>query len=45
MAKHLKQKALECNRFTDLVSEELICEAIYSIDDFLLLLSTFSQYK
>ena len=44
MAKNLKQKALECHRFTDVASEELICEAIYSVDNFLLLLSTFSQY-
>jgi SAM-dependent methyltransferase len=44
IAQHLKQKALECDCFTDLVSEELMCEVSYSVDDFLLLLSTFSPY-
>ncbi len=36
--------AIDSGRFEDLVSEELVCEVSYSIDDYLTLLSTYSPY-
>lgn len=38
------QFAIDSGRFEDLVSEELVCEVSYSIDDYLTLLSTYSPY-
>lgn len=36
--------AINSGRFQDLVSEELVCEVSYSVDDYLTLLSTYSPY-
>ena len=36
--------AIDSGRFQDLVTEELVCEVSYSIDDYLTLLSTYSPY-
>jgi len=36
--------AIDSGRFQDLLSEELVCEVSYSIDDYLTLLSTYSPY-
>lgn len=36
--------AIDSGRFQDLVSEELVCEVSYSVDDYLTLLSTYSPY-
>jgi SAM-dependent methyltransferase len=36
--------AIDSGRFQNLVSEELLCEVSYSVDDYLTLLSTYSPY-
>lgn len=38
------QIVMDSGRFKDLVSEQLVCEVTYSIDDYLALLSTYSPY-
>lgn len=38
------QNVIDSGYFQDLVSEQLVCEATYSIDDYLTLLSTYSPY-
>src|SRR5919202_5909146 len=38
------QNVMDSGQFKDLVSEHLACEATYSIDDYLILLSTLSPY-
>ena len=38
------QNVLNSGLFKDLVSEQMVCEATYSLDDYLALLSTFSPY-
>jgi len=38
------QFAIDSGRFQDLVSQELVCEVSYSVDDYLTLLSTYSPY-
>jgi SAM-dependent methyltransferase len=44
IAEHLGEKAIACGKFVNLVSEQVLCEVIYSVDNFLLLLSTLSVY-
>ena len=38
------QNVLNSGLFKDLLSEQMVCEATYSLDDYLALLSTFSPY-
>jgi hypothetical protein len=38
------QAVIDSGRFKGLVSEQLVCEVTYSIDDYLALLSTLSPY-
>lgn len=38
------QSMVDSGRFKDLVSEQLVCEVTYSVDDYLALLSTYSPY-
>ena len=40
----LGQTAINSGRFKNLVSEQIVCKANYYIDDFLLLLSTYTPY-
>lgn len=40
----LGQMVIDSGFFEDLTTEQWVCEATYSIDDYLALLSTFSQY-
>ncbi len=40
----LGQMAIESGYFTNLAYEQLICEAVYTVDDYLALLNTYSQY-
>jgi SAM-dependent methyltransferase len=40
----LGQKAIDSGKFKDLVSEQVVCKVNYYIDDFLLLLSTYTVY-
>ncbi|BAZ28490.1 hypothetical protein NIES4074_09230 [Cylindrospermum sp. NIES-4074] len=42
--KGLGQKIIDSGKFKDLVSEYIPCEVTYSVDNYLLLLSTFSPY-
>ncbi|MEA5505625.1 hypothetical protein VB735_21435 [Halotia wernerae UHCC 0503] len=35
---------INSGQFKDLISEQMICEVTYSIDDYLALLSTYSPY-
>lgn len=44
IVKALGQKAIESDRFKNLVSEQIPCEVTYSTDNFLLLLSTLTPY-
>jgi SAM-dependent methyltransferase len=44
IAQQLGQKALESGKFVSLGSEQVTCEVIYSVDNFLLYLSTISTY-
>jgi SAM-dependent methyltransferase len=39
------QNVLNSGLFNNLVSEQLICKSTYSIDDYLMLLNTFSNYR
>lgn len=39
------QNVIDSGQFEDLISEQLVCEVTYSIDDYLLLLTTFSNYR
>ena len=39
------QNIIDSEKFKNLVSEQLVCEVTYSIDDYLMLLSTFSHYR
>lgn len=38
------QRVMDSGQFKDLVSEQIVCEITYSIDDYLTLLSTYSPY-
>jgi len=40
----LGQKAIDSGKFKNLVSEQIVCKVNYYIDDFLLLLSTYTPY-
>jgi SAM-dependent methyltransferase len=40
----LGQKAIDSGKFKNLVSEQVVCRVNYYMDDFLLLLSTYTQY-
>jgi SAM-dependent methyltransferase len=40
----LGQKAIDSGKFKNLVSENVICKVNYDVDDFLLLLSTYTPY-
>ncbi len=40
----LGQKAIDSGKFKNLVSEQVVCKVNYYIDDFLLLLSTYTPY-
>ncbi len=40
----LGQIAIDSGQFKDLVSEQFVCEATYSVNDYLMLLSTYSPY-
>ncbi|MTJ09242.1 MULTISPECIES: class I SAM-dependent methyltransferase [unclassified Anabaena] len=40
----LGQKAIDSGKFQDLVSQQIVCKVNYSVDDFLLLLSTYTPY-
>lgn len=41
----LGQNVIDSGLFKDLVSEQVVCETTYTIDDYLLLLNTFSNYR
>jgi len=41
----LGQNVIDSGLFNNLVSEQIVCEVTYSIDDYLMLLSTFSNYR
>jgi hypothetical protein len=44
IAQHLGEKAIASGKFANLVSQQVVCEVIYSVDRFLLFLSTLSIY-
>lgn len=44
LLRNFGQSVLDSGQFQDLVSEQFVCEATYSINDYLALLSTYSPY-